>query len=62
MQVAGRSMEQVRARALAAVHMARRVGTHRAAGIDLIALALHSKTAGFLTNEFHTNPLNLELV
>jgi septal ring factor EnvC (AmiA/AmiB activator) len=46
-QVNGRSTAQMRARALAAVHEARRKGTHRAAGIDLIALALHSKTAGF---------------
>jgi hypothetical protein len=44
MQIAGRSMAQVRARALAAVSKARGRGLP---GIDLIAVALHSKTAGF---------------
>merc|ERR1712228_91837 len=39
-QLTGRSMAQVRARALAAVHQARR--HRRNPGIDLIAVALHS--------------------
>merc|ERR1712232_1326278 len=45
-QLTGRSMAQVRARALAAVQSARRHG-RRNPGIDLIAVALHSKTGGF---------------
>jgi septal ring factor EnvC (AmiA/AmiB activator) len=43
----GRSTTDVRARALAEVRVARRAATERAPGLDLIALALNSKTMGF---------------